>query len=68
MRNDTAYQVQLEMTTLPSTTEEQQQFHNDNFNYRQAIGEAIYAMTVTRRRLRLRNYSSGCSLQGPPMA
>jgi hypothetical protein len=48
MRNDTAYQAQIEMATLPSTLEEQQQLHNKNFNYRQAIGEAIYAMTVAR--------------------
>jgi hypothetical protein len=48
MRNNTAYQAQLEMATLPSTSEEQQQLHNENFNYRQAIGEAIYAMTVAR--------------------
>jgi hypothetical protein len=48
MRNDTAYQAQIEMATLPSTLEEQQQLHNENFNYRQAIGEAIYAMTVAR--------------------
>jgi hypothetical protein len=46
MRNDTAYQAQIEMATLPSTMEEQQQLHNENFNYCQAIGEAIYAMTV----------------------
>jgi hypothetical protein len=48
MRNDTAYQAQLEAATLPSTPEERLKLHNDNFNYRQAIGEAIYAMTVAR--------------------
>jgi hypothetical protein len=48
MRNDTAYQAQLESATLPSTPEEQQQLQDENFNYRQAIGEAIYAMTIAR--------------------
>jgi hypothetical protein len=48
MRNDTAYQAQLESATLPSTPEERLQLHNDHFNYRQAIGEAIYSMTVAR--------------------
>jgi hypothetical protein len=48
MRNDTAYQAQLESAVLPSTPEEQQQLQDDNFNYRQAIGEAIYAMTIAR--------------------
>jgi hypothetical protein len=48
MRNDTAYQAQLESATLPSTPEEQKQLQDENFNYRQAIGEAIYAMTIAR--------------------
>jgi hypothetical protein len=48
MQNDMAYQAQIKMVTLPSKIEEQQQLHNKNFNYRQAIGEAIYAMTVAR--------------------
>jgi hypothetical protein len=48
MRNDTTYQAQIEMATTPATPEEQQQLHKENFNYRQAIGEAIYAMTVAR--------------------
>jgi hypothetical protein len=43
-----SYQAQIETVTLPSMSEEQQQLHNNNFNYRQAIGEAIYAMTVAR--------------------
>jgi hypothetical protein len=46
MQNDTAYQAQIETATLPNTPEEQQQLHDENFNYRQAIGEAIYTMTV----------------------
>jgi hypothetical protein len=48
MRNDTAYQAQLESATLPSTAAEQQQLQEEHFNYRQAIGEAIYAMTIAR--------------------
>jgi hypothetical protein len=48
MRNDTAYQAQIESTTLPATPEEAKQLQADNFNYRQAIGEAIYAMTIAR--------------------
>jgi hypothetical protein len=48
MRNDTAYQAQLESAELPSTPEEQQRLQDEHFNYRQAIGEAIYAMTIAR--------------------
>jgi hypothetical protein len=48
MRNDTAYQASLEAATLPTTPEERLLLHTDHFNYRQAIGEAIYAMTVAR--------------------
>jgi hypothetical protein len=48
MRNDTAYQAQIESAILPETPEEQQQLQREHFNYRQAIGEAIYAMTVAR--------------------
>jgi hypothetical protein len=48
MRNDTAYQAQLESADTPSSPEEAQQLQNENFNYRQAIGEAIYAMTIAR--------------------
>jgi hypothetical protein len=48
MRNDTAYQAQLETAELPSTPEERLQLHNEFFNYRQVIGKAIYAMTVAR--------------------
>ena len=48
MCNDTAYQAQLETAELPTTTTEIKQLHNKFFNYRQAIGEAIYAMTVAR--------------------
>jgi hypothetical protein len=48
MRHDTAYQAQLEAATLPTTPEERALLHADHFNYRQAIGEAIYAMTVAR--------------------
>jgi hypothetical protein len=48
MRNDTAYQAQLEAAELPATESERKQLHNEFFNYRQCIGEAIYAMTVAR--------------------
>ena len=48
MRNETSYQDQLETATLPSNPDECLQLHNENFNYRQVIGEAIYAMTVAR--------------------
>jgi hypothetical protein len=47
MQNDTVYQAQLESTELPTTKSEQKQLHNKFFIYRQCIGEAIYAMTVT---------------------
>jgi hypothetical protein len=48
MRNDTAYQAQMEAAELPATESERKQLHNEFFNYRQCIGEAIYAMTVAR--------------------
>jgi hypothetical protein len=48
MRNDTAYQAQMESADVPTTESEQKQLHNEFFNYRQCIGEAIYAMTVAR--------------------
>jgi hypothetical protein len=48
MRGDSAYQAQLETAELPATEAERRKLHNDFFNYRQAIGECIYAMTVAR--------------------
>lgn len=46
MRDDNTYQTQLEIARPPETIQEQQQLREENFNYRQVIGEAIYAMTV----------------------
>jgi hypothetical protein len=48
MRNDTAYHAQLESATLPATADDAKQLQEEHFNYRQAIGEAIYAMTIAR--------------------
>jgi hypothetical protein len=48
MRNDSAYQAQLESAELPATIPAGQQLHQEFFNYRQAIGEAIYAMMVAQ--------------------
>jgi hypothetical protein len=48
MRNDTTYHAQMEGALLPNTPEEAQQLQEEHFNYRQAIGEAIYAMTIAR--------------------
>jgi hypothetical protein len=48
MRCDTAYQAQLESAEQPETESERKQLHNEFFNFRQCIGEAIYAMTVAR--------------------
>ena len=48
MRDDNTYQQQLEIAELPTTIQQQQQLRDENFNYRQVIGEAIYAMTVAR--------------------
>jgi hypothetical protein len=48
MQKDTAYQVQLETAELPTTATGIKQLHNKFFFYQQAIGEAIYAMTVAR--------------------
>jgi hypothetical protein len=48
MRNDTTYHAQMEGALLPATPEAAQQLQEEHFNYRQAIGEAIYAMTIAR--------------------
>jgi hypothetical protein len=48
MRNDTAYQAQIETAIPPSAPKESRTLHDKNFNYQQAIGEGIYAMTVAR--------------------
>ena len=45
MKEDGKYQMQMETTTLP-TPAEAKALQNKHFNYRQAIGEAIYAMVT----------------------
>ena len=47
MRDDSKYQTELE-TATPPTIEEATALKNEHFNYRQAIGEAIYAMVTCR--------------------
>ena len=47
MRDESTYLAQLEIAT-PPTLKEQEQLRTEFFNYRQVIGEAIYAMTVAR--------------------
>ena len=47
MRDDSKYQTELE-TATPPTIAEAKALQNDHFNYRQAIGEAIYAMVTCR--------------------
>ena len=48
MRSDRTSQGMLESAELPSSPLEQKRLHDANFNYRQVIGEAIYAMVTCR--------------------
>ena len=49
MRNDATYLKELETTTgQPTKAKKQQLEHKMGFNYRQVIGEAIFAMTLCR--------------------
>lgn len=48
MRSESTYQAQLETATPPTTEAEQKQLQDAHFNYRQVIGEAIYAMVTCR--------------------
>ena len=47
MKDDSKYQTELETTDLPTPTEATA-LKQSHFNYRQAIGEAIYAMVTCR--------------------
>ena len=44
MRNNSASQEMLESAELPSNPKEQKQLHNAYLNYRQVIGDEIYAI------------------------
>ena len=47
MHNDSVYQVASIKTAIPpSDPGKQKKLHDAHFNYRQVIGEAIYAMTT----------------------
>jgi hypothetical protein len=49
MRNDSTYLAELELTEGPEDLTEQQALERQmGFNYRQVIGEAIFAMTLCR--------------------
>ena len=49
MRNDATHLKELETTTGPTTQEERQLLEKEmGYNYRQVIGEAIFAMTLCR--------------------
>jgi hypothetical protein len=49
MRNDAAYQATLELATAPATEKEQQELEKAmGFNYSQAIGELIFALSICR--------------------
>jgi hypothetical protein len=63
MRNDTAYQAQLGSAKLPATESGRKQLHNEFFNYRRCIGEAICYDGCTPRRclycdIKLSQYST----------
>ena len=45
MKDDSAYQTKLETATKP-TPNEAKALRETHFNYRRAIGEAIYAMVT----------------------
>ena len=48
MRSDSTSQGMLESTDLPSSPTEIKRLHDAHFNYRQVIGEEIYAMVTCR--------------------
>ena len=48
MRNDSVYQSALETAIPPADPGKQKELHDAHFNYRQVIGEAIYAMVTWR--------------------
>ena len=49
MRNDSTYQAQIQLEEGPNDPKEQKQLEQQmQFNYRQAIGELIFAMTLCR--------------------
>ena len=46
MRNDTVYQTAIETVIPPADPGKQKELRDAHFNYRQVIGEAIYAMVT----------------------
>ena len=46
MRNDSVYQSALERATPPADPGKKKELHDVHLNYRQVIGEAIYAMVT----------------------
>ena len=48
MRDDNTYQSSIETAERPTSPREAQRLQEQFFNYRQAIGEAIYAMVTSR--------------------
>ena len=48
MRNDRVYQSAFETANPPADPGKQKELHDAHLNYRQVIGEAIYAMVICR--------------------
>ena len=61
MRNDAAYQASLKLVKAPDTKKEQRELKKAmGFSYRQAIGELIFALTISRPDRTLQFQSSNC--------
>ena len=48
MQNDSVYQAAIKIAIPPSDPGKQKELHDAHFNYRQVIGEVIYAITMCR--------------------